>query len=65
MAFAVSATMATCSPERALARADLARRLEAVHFRHVAVHQDQVEYALRVGVHRLAAVARHRDLVAT
>ena len=49
---------------RLLARADLPGRLESVHLGHVAIHQDEVEVALRVGIQRFAAVVDHRHAVA-
>ncbi len=47
-----------------LAGADLPGRLVAVHLRHRAVHEDQVEGVPRPGIERLPAVVRHRHAVA-
>ena len=49
---------------RALASADFPGRLESVHLGHVAIHQNEIEGALRVGIQRFPAIVDDRYAVA-
>jgi len=65
MTFAVIATMRTAwsRTSEVGSRINL-RRLEAVHNRHLAVHQHEREVLARERAHRLAAVGDHEHVVA-
>ena len=60
IACAVSATIGVRAAGRASRRADRRRRLEAVHLRHLHVHQHDVEALRRAPLDRLAAVVDDR-----
>ena len=61
MALAVMAMMGTCCPEDASRWRITRGRLEAVHLRHLAVHEDDVVGELGEEFHGFQAVGRHVD----
>ena len=63
MAWAVMAMIRTCVPCLALAQANLGGRFEAVHLRHLDVHQHDIEDAGGQGLDGLPAVLDHRHVV--
>ena len=67
IACAVSAMIGTCAPGLALARPDRLCRLEPAHFRHLHVHEDDVEPAVparSMAASALAPVLDRLDAVA-